>query len=142
MKGLKEVIKIILISVMVIIAIIFLLLGFMFYELNYAVHTADQSESPEGEYTLLFQAVGSPAFFSSADGRLVLKEGKKKITVYKFVLSDDGGSVRSDVWQVLWKEDHVEVIISGEEQDDELIQIYYDGEIHSEFLHTRFGTFP
>lgn len=110
--------------------------------INYAVHTADQSESPEGEYTLLLQADGSPAFFSSADGRLVLKEGKKKITVYKFVLSDDGGSVRSDVWQVLWKEDHVEVIISGEEQDDELIQIYYDGEIHSEFLHTRFGTFP
>lgn len=110
--------------------------------INYAVHTADQSESPEGEYTLLLQAVGSPAFLSSADGRLVLKEGKKKITVYKFVLSDDGGSVRSDVWQVLWKEDHVEVIISGEEQDDELIQIYYDGEIHSEFLHTRFGTFP
>lgn len=104
------------------------------YSLNYAISTADRSESPGGKYTLLLQSIGSPVFFSSADVRLVLKEGREKISTYKFVLSDDGRSVRSDIWKVSWKEDHVEIIISGDEQSDELIKMYYNGDTYNEQL--------
>lgn len=120
---------------------VFLLLvcGFFMYKLYYAVETVDKSESPNGKYTLQLQSIGSPVFFSSADGRLVLKEGKKKITTHEFTLSDDGGSVRPGIWQVFWEDDYVEVLISGDEQNDELIKINYNGESDSEQLNTRWG---
>lgn len=127
MKGLKKAVKIIFIIAAVIAAVLLLLYGIFVYMVRYAVDTVDESKSPNGKYTLLLQSVGSPLFFSSADGRLVLKEGKKKIAVHEFVLSDDGGSVRSDVWKVQWKKDRVEATISGSEQADEVITIRYDG---------------
>lgn len=131
---LKKVLKVILIAVAVIAACFFLLIGIAVYGLYYAVSTVDESESPGGTYTLQLQSVGSPIFFSSAKGRLVLKEGKKKIVACKFVLYDDGGSVRPDIWQADWKEEYVEIIISGDEQDDEQIRIWYSGKTQSEYI--------
>lgn len=135
----KKVAKIICIIAAVLAVFLLLLCGFMVYVFHYAVTTAAESESPDGKYTLLLQSVGSPIFFSSADGQLVLKEGRKKIAAHKFVLSDNGGSVREDIWQVSWEEDYVEVLISGDEQNDELIKINYNGKSDSEQLNTRWG---
>lgn len=112
------------------------------YGLQYAVNTVDESESPDGKYTLLLQSVGTPVFFSSADGRLVLKEGKKKIAVREFTLSDDGGAVRKDIWQVSWGENYVYAVISGDEQNDELIEMYYNGDTDTQQLGTQWGRLP
>ena len=42
-------------------------------------------------------------------------------------LRDDGGSIRSGIWEVTWHEDYVEVILSGDEQFDEQVILYFDG---------------
>lgn len=124
---LKKVLKIILIVAAVSAAVLFVLYGIFIYVLNYMVHTVDRQESPDGQYSILLQSVGSPVFFSAADGRLVLREGKKVIVKYDFSLYDDGGSIRPSVWQVDWEENQVVVILSGAEQDDMQITLGFDG---------------
>ena len=57
----------------------------------------------------------------------MLYEGKSRISQADFELFDDGGSIRSSIWEVTWHEDHAEVILSGDEQFDEQIILYFDG---------------
>ena len=107
----------------------FLILGMSFsYITNYKKVTIDTSNSPDGKYELTLQAVGEPDWpFGSASGQLVLKEGKKKVSETDFELRNDGGSISNNCWKVTWHEDYVEVILSGEEQFDEQVILYFDG---------------
>ena len=106
-----------------------LILGMSFsYITNYKKVTIDTSNSPDGKYELTLQAVGEPDWpFGSASGQLVLKEGKKKVSETDFELRNDGGSISSNCWKVTWHEGYVEVILSGEEQFDEQVILYFDG---------------
>lgn len=129
----KKILKIILCIFGALVILLLAAVGFFVYLLDYQVRTVDQAESPDGTYELLLQSVGSPLFFSSADGRLVLKQGKDKIAERDFTLYDDGGSVRADIWQVTWLQEFVRIRISGSEQNDEWIEITYDGKFFSQY---------
>lgn len=62
------------------------------YTVNYKKITCDTSVSPDGKYELTLQAVGEPdLLFGSASGRLVLMEGKDKISQTDLELHNDGG---------------------------------------------------
>lgn len=106
-----------------------LILGISFsYVTNYKKVTVDTSNSPDGQYELVLQAVGEPDWpFGSAAGRLVLKKGKNEVAETDFELHNDGGSINSSCWEVTWYEDYVEIILSGEEQFDEQVILYFDG---------------
>ena len=108
-----------------------LILGISFsYITNYKKITIDTSNSPDRKYELTLQAVGEPDWpFGSASGRLVLMESKDKISQTDFELDNDGGSITSSCWKVTWYEDYVEVILSGEEQLDERVNLYFDGSV-------------
>ena len=98
------------------------------YITNYKKVTIDTSNSPDGKYELILQAVGEPDWpFGSASGQLVLKDGKEKVSETDFELRNDGGSISGNCWKVTWYEDYVEVILSGEEQFDEQVILYFDG---------------
>ena len=111
----KKVLKVILGILLSIVLVICLLYGAFIYMIEYHVATVDK-KSYNG-YEVVMQSVGSPLFFSSADGRLLLKKNDKTINQTDFVLSDDGGSIRKAVWSVSWYKDHVGVVIKGSEQD-------------------------
>ena len=65
---------------------------FISYTANYKKTTCDTSVSPDGKYELTLQAVGEPDWpFGSASGRLVLMEGKDKISQTDLELHNDGG---------------------------------------------------
>lgn len=100
------------------------------YTVNYKKTTCDTSVSLDGKYELTLQAIGEPKFpFGSASGRLVLKKEGEKITETDFELYNDGGSISSNCWEVTWYEDYVEVILSGEEQNDEQIMLHFGGTV-------------
>ena len=125
----KKVLKVILGILLSIIVVISLLYGAFIYMIEYHVATVDK-KSYNG-YEVVMQSVGAPLFFSSADGRLLLKKNDTIINKTDFVLSDDGGSIRDDVWSVSWYKDHVGVVIRGTEQDDTLYSLYYNGKTNS-----------
>lgn len=112
--------------------------GSLAYVSNYKIAEADTSVSPDGTYELVLQAVGEAEWpFGSASGRLVLYEGKSRISKADFELWDDGRSIRSSIWEVTWHEDSVEVILSGDEQFDEQIILYFDGRKEAKQLTDR-----
>ena len=113
-----------------------LILGISFsYITNYKKVTIDTFNSPDGKYELILQAVGEPDWpFGSASGQLVLKDGKEKVSETDFELRNDGGSISGNCWKVTWYEDYVEVILSGEEQFDEQVILYFDGTIEIQQL--------
>lgn len=81
-------------------------------------------------YTVELQATSSPDFpFGSQDGRIVLKNGSKKVCKVNFVLSNDGKSMGENNWKVEWETDKVIVTIVGEEQTDKIYNLYYNGEV-------------
>ena len=122
----KRIMKIILGFVVFIIIVV--LWGSFAYVSDYKITNVDTSVSPDETYELVLQDVGEADFpFGSASGRLVLYVGKRRISKADFELFDDGGCIRSGIWEVTWHEDYVEVIISGDEQFDEQIILYFDG---------------
>lgn len=124
----KKIMKFVLGLVAVIFIIIAVFWGSFVYVSDYKITKADTSVSPDGTYELVLQAVGEADFsFGSASGRLVLYEGKSRISKADFELRDDGRNIRSSIWEVTWNEDSVEVILSGDEQFDEQIIFYFDG---------------
>lgn len=105
------------------------------YVTKYKISTVSTSVSPDGMHALTLQAVGEAAWpFGPAEGRLLLKENQKEVSKTNFILFDDGGSIRDEIWSVMWHEDYVEVILSGDEQSDEQVLLYYDGRKESNQL--------
>ena len=105
------------------------------YVTKYKISTVSTSASPDGMRQLTLQAVGEAAWpFGPAEGRLLLTENQKEVSKTKFTIYDDGRSIRDEIWTVMWHEDHVEVILSGDEQADEQILLYYDGRKESNQL--------
>lgn len=133
----KKVLKVILGILLSIVLVICLLYGAFIYMIEYHVATVDK-KSYNG-YEVIMQSVGSPLFFSSADGRLLLKKNDKTINQTDFVLSDDGGSIRKAVWSVSWYKDHVSVVIRGSEQDDMLYSLYYNGNTKNSIIPSQDG---
>ena len=116
------------------------LIGSFTYTTRYRVNSVDSSISQDGKYELLFQQIGDPDWpFGFTHARLVLKDELGTIAKYSFDVRNDGASVHSDSWQVTWKEDSVEAVISGEEQNDEQYILYFDGKTDSNQLKTKSG---
>ena len=125
MKKIMKLISGFVAAVFIIIAVIW---GSFVYRSDYKITEADTSVSPDGTYELVLQAVGEADFpFGPASGQLILKEGKNEIVKAEFELFDDGRNIRSSIWEVSWHEDCAKVILSGEEQIDEQIILYFDG---------------
>lgn len=124
----KRIIRTVLCIICVVIGMNLLLAGCVYYVTNCKKTLRDTSVSPDEKYELTLMEIGEPAWpFGSASGRLILNEGDTQISKTNFRLANDGCSISSNDWAVTWNEDHVEVILSGEEQFDEQILLYYDG---------------
>ncbi len=105
-----------------------ILWGGYVYCTKYKIAEVTKSTSPDGEYELTLQAVGEAQWpFGSAEGRLLLKEGNRAVSKNSFHIFDDGAGIRESIWKVTWNEDYVEVILSGSEQADEQILLFFDG---------------
>ena len=111
------------------------LFGCLYYETNCKETIRDASISPDEKYELTLMEIGEPAWpFGPASGQLILTEGNTQISLTDFELHNDGGSISSNDWAVTWNEGYVEVILSGQEQYDEQIILYYDGTMERQTL--------
>lgn len=119
--------------------LIVILVGSLTYITSYKVNNVDSSVSSDGKFELLFQQIGDPDFpFGYTHTRLVLKEGSETIAKYSFDVANDGGNVSSKSWQVTWRENCVEAVISGEEQNDIQYILYFDGKTDFNQLDSKY----
>lgn len=113
--------------------------GIILYSARYKRNIVDTVQSPDGVYEVALRSIGEPQFpFGSAPGALVLGSKEDIISKADFKIANDGGPIREYDWNVTWYEDSVEIILSGEEQKDERITMYYDGQVERLWLSTHF----
>ena len=114
----------------VIFAAALLLISSYTYVTRYRITDIDSALSADGQYQVLFQAVGEPDFpFGDSHARILLKHGGRTITKYKFDVANDGAILYPDNWRVSWEKNCVKIIISGEEQPDRIYRIFFDGAV-------------
>lgn len=118
------------IALLCIASVLALLFGGFTYVTRYKITDIDSSISDDGQYEVIYQAVGEPDWpFGYSHARIVLKHDGKTIIKRKFDVANDGGVLHSDSWSVSWEENCVKVIISGEEQPDILYSFHFDGTV-------------
>ena len=131
----KKRIWIALFAICVVIGMSFLLIGYFRYAVDHRKTIRDTSVSPDGKYELTLIEIGEPVWpFGPASGQLTLKEGDNQINQADFELKNDGCSISSNCWTVAWMTDYVEVVLSGDEQFDEQILLYFDGSTQRQTL--------
>ena len=84
--------------------------------------------SPDGEYTLVFEQMGDPAWpFGPADVRLTLKNhsGKTIRRVSSQVFNDGGSAGKDNIASISWNEGAVIVVLRACEMEDKEISITY-----------------
>ena len=84
-----------------------------------------------GGYTVKFLVLEYGFLFASDSCMVVLTEGLKEICGYRFELANDGKDLTEDNWKVCWLPDRAEITVMGEEQEDEVIYLYYNGDAES-----------
>ena len=86
-------------------------------------------ESPDGEYTLVFEQLGDPAWpFGPTDVRLTLKNrtGKPLEKLSTQVHNDGGNAGEDNIRSIDWAYDKVIVVLGGAEMEDREIILPYD----------------
>ena len=132
--------KIVIGCIILIITLFMILAGSIIYITGYKIHDIDSSLSQDGTHELLFQQVGDPDWpFGSTHARVILKDGNKIITKYKFDVHNDGANVSENSWIVDWNDDSVDYVVYGEEQSDQLYRVFFDGHVISKSLDTHYG---
>ena len=87
--------------------------------------------SPDGEYSLVFEQMGDPAWpFGPTDVRLTLKNKNGKIIErVSTQLNDDGTNAsENNIASVSWNDDGVVVVLRASEMKDKEVSIAYDGD--------------
>ncbi len=84
-------------------------------------------------YTVELQSKGSPFMFSPQDARIILKNNSKKICKADFTIYNDGKSIDEGNWNIVWNTDKVTITIKGEEQKDDVWNLYYNGKVENKY---------
>ena len=136
----KKALKTITIILGIFFSVAIIIIGCIIYEIRYEKDVVDTAQSADGKYELILQQVGTPEFpFGPTSGQLVLKCGKKTIIKEDFEIADDGKHMHDDNWSIDWHDKYVKVTLFGEEQNDELVILYYDGRVKRLSLTTKYG---
>ena len=122
----KKVMKAICAAALAVFGLIAIFWTSIVYVTEYKKEIRDISVSPDGKYELELAAVGEPDWpFGSAKGKLILNEGEKKIGQADFELRNDGGMITERCWKATWYEERVEVVLSGAEQPEQTVTLYF-----------------
>ena len=136
----NKIVKYIVIIAGILVMVVLLPLGYVRYKTRYEAEQISTSMSPDGDYELVIYSVGEPDFsFGAAHGRLVLKDKERTVAYMPFEVANDGARFDDGDLETTWYIDRVEVVVSGSEQHDELVIMYFDGKTSSRRLTTRYG---
>lgn len=106
-------------------------LGFLLYEFSFK--RMQILKESKGSYTLTMYQVGEPGWpFGPVNGEFVLHKGGKKVNTCSFSVSNDGGGLTSGSAVFKWEDDCIKILVSGEEQEDMLYTLGFDGTSYSE----------
>ena len=125
---LKKIVKAIAITIGSLLLIIFVFLLSLKYQMSWKITNVGLEKSPDGRYSVLFQAVGEADWpFGYSHAKVTVKEGKRVIESFREDIADDGGQFRPANYSVEWMKYGLVITFMGSEQADREKVIFYDG---------------
>lgn len=97
------------------------------YEINYKLTEISTFQNEETGNAIIFQEKGQSFLFGSSEVKINLVNANGEcIDDFTSTIQNDGAALQKDNVEVNWYPDYVEVILSGEEQQDEVYQLKYE----------------
>lgn len=111
-----------------IVIIIGVLIAIFVYITKIKITDVAEFINEENKYKIVFQAVGEPEWpFGRTKVKVTLVNSNNiKIKSFKEYISDDGATASENNISVNWYDDHVEVILKGGEQEDDMHILKYN----------------
>ena len=124
----KKIEKLLIISVILLLTLLFLKIGMFIYNIEFKPAVITTIYNENNNYKVVFKSIGEPAWpFGPEKVKVILyDEYDKKINSYNTKIFNDGGKSDQGDIIVIWLDDRARIILSGEEQKDEIIEIKYD----------------
>lgn len=114
------------IKIIATIAVLVLLVSGCF--MKSGAYTIGSSVSEDGRYEIVFESTGDPVWpYGPSPAALSLLENGKVLCKTELDVSNDGGTLAGENWKHMWLDDCVLAIVSGEEQNDVLYTLRFDG---------------
>ncbi|MBO5209380.1 MAG: hypothetical protein J6B68_08550 [Lachnospiraceae bacterium] len=124
----KSKVKIVSLIIGIIVGLLLILLGSLWYVTKWKYTDIDTQISPDERCQLMLQMKGEPEWpFGSTYGRIIVKYDDKIINKLEFEIADDGAMLGKENWSVVWGVAGVQVTLMGSEQYNQVLQILYDG---------------
>lgn len=112
-------------SVLLILLVLFLSLK---YQMSWKITDVGTEQSPDGRYTVVFQAVGEADWpFGASHAKVTVKDEDRIIKTFRQDIFDDGGQFRPANYSVEWMKYGVIITFMGSEQPDREFEVFYDG---------------
>ena len=100
------------------------------YRTDYAKTEIMTASSYDGQYRLVIYMVGEPDWpFGETHCRFDLFNENKRITKCPFSIRNDGAKAHEENFNIIWSTDSVSISVSGEEQEERVYRLNYDGTI-------------
>lgn len=111
------------------IAVILLLsAGSLLYRTRYHYTEIDAQTSPDGRCLLVLEMRGEPEWpFGATYGRIRMQYDGEIVGERSVALHDDGAVLRPENWSIAWGRAGAEVTLMGSEQEDQVLELLYDG---------------
>lgn len=124
----KKAVKIFAAFVGIIFCLFLVMVGGFWYRTKYRYTDIETQISPDERCRITLQMKGEPEWpFGSTYGRIIVRYDDGIIRKFDFVILDDGAMLRRENWDVVWAEAGVRITLKGSEQDNQMIEILYDG---------------
>lgn len=123
--------KIINITICVVLSLLAVLLALFLawkYKTSWKTTTVGVEQSPDNQYSVIFQAVGEADWpFGPCHCKVTLKNGDRTVETFREDIYDDGGQFQTGNYSVEWMKYGVVITLKGCEQSDQEVEVFYDG---------------
>ena len=124
----KKILKIIACIAASVLLILLVLCLSLKYQMSWKITNVGMEQSPDGRYSVTFQAVGEADWpFGASHAKVTVKDENRIVESFRQDISDDGVQFRPANYSVEWMKYGVIITFMGAEQSDREVEVFYDG---------------
>ena len=116
--------KVIITLIIIPILVILLIIGNFIYTIEFKQIEIETIYNKNNNYKVVFKSVGEPAWpFGPQKVNVIVYNGNKIIKTYNRKIFNDGAQCDKENFMVIWLDDRIKIVLSGDEQKDEIIEL-------------------
>ena len=118
--------KVILSLIIIPILVILLIIGNFIYTIEFKPVEIETINNDNNNYKVVFKSIGEPSWsFGPQKVKVIIYKNNKKIKTYNRKIFNDGAQCNKENFMVIWLDDRMKIVLSGDEQNDEIIEYKY-----------------